>query len=366
MSFTPVHDLPRFYIALTVIGALELMCNAFLVVVLIGLLDGRPPRQSIRACRNIAAPFLFNVLLANAAASVYFSLGAYAVIVVLALIVAFRYVIGQIVAARKHAAQNADLAARQGELVAEILHAEDRAKQRLAESLHDGPLQQLLAAGQDLDEVRFEALESSRRARDAIAAAVHDLRAILIDLHPSPLDAGGLIGTINRIVDQQAQRGHVSIAADISKDAVGIHDRLVLAVVRELLVNAARHADASHIEVVVKVECDDAVVFVRDDGSGFRDDRRIEAIRRGHIGLTSLEQRVQAVGGSVLIESKAGHGTLVVARIPPEQSTIDPALGLRAHLTQRDPTHTEQSPYLASASTSSAALGGPQGPIRAQ
>jgi signal transduction histidine kinase len=89
-------------------------------------------------------------------------------------------------------------------------------------------------------------------------------------------------------------------------------------VVREALSNAARYAKASHVWVTAHTHDATLFVAVRDDGCGF--DARPIASPEGHFGIDLMRERVQALGGSLVIDSRLGFGTTVSASIPAEQA----------------------------------------------
>jgi signal transduction histidine kinase len=307
---------PVFYVVFAGAGALELVLNAFLVVSLIGLIDGRRLAESVSGWRAIVAPFLFNLLLAIAAASVYTNLGALAVLVVLAIIVSFRYLVAQVFVARKRASRIETLADSRSKLIVQTLDAEDRERRRLADVIHDGPLQSVLSAGQDIDDLRSGDVQALQRAARALEEAVAGLRGIVFELHPALLSRGGLVAALEAIARDQATRGHFQATVHVDVDAIGLRDRLVFSIARELLVNAARHADATRVRVEVLRQNERLCVVVEDDGKGIDSTARAVAVERGHIGLASLEERVDAVGGEVRIETGRAAGTRVSAALP--------------------------------------------------
>jgi signal transduction histidine kinase len=88
---------------------------------------------------------------------------------------------------------------------------------------------------------------------------------------------------------------------------------LAYQVVRESLNNAAKHAKAGTVHVMLWRDGDDVRVIVEDDGLGF-DRRTVD--REAHFGIQLMEERVEAVGGRLYIDSQLGRGTRVVAAIP--------------------------------------------------
>jgi signal transduction histidine kinase/PAS domain-containing protein len=213
----------------------------------------------------------------------------------------------------------AALAAARGRLVAQALDAEDRTRREISELLHDGPLQELLALDDEVARLEprddREALHRER-ARDGVARAVRQLREAMVDLHPVALDVGGLAPAIAAVTRQQAGVGGFQVTVDVAPDAAGERDELVVAVARELLVNAARHAGAQHVRVSVSRAADGIVLEVADDGSGIAPGRLSEALRDGHIGLASAQERLEAIGGSLELDGGPGAGTTAVALLP--------------------------------------------------
>ena len=209
----------------------------------------------------------------------------------------------------------AEQAAARGRLVAQALDAEERTRREISELLHDGPLQDLLALNQEL--LRLDAPgEHLDRARAGIARAIAGLREIMVDLHPVVLEVAGLESALAAVADQQARHGHFACDVRIDPAASGLRDDLVIALARELLTNAAKHADATRVRVSVRRDLDAIVLEVADDGAGIPAGRLPDALREGHIGLASSIQRVEAVGGTLTLGRAPGGGTAAAVRLP--------------------------------------------------
>jgi two-component system, NarL family, sensor kinase len=220
------------------------------------------------------------------------------------------------VLARRSAAIAA-LAQERGELAAQALAAEQQERSRLAELLHDESVQTLALAQQELGDYHRTGRESAfERARAAIAEAMAQLRGEIFELHPYLLDHAGLGATLSAIAERFAGRTGAEIAVAVDPAAAGLHDELVVVLVRELLANAARHSGADKVVVTVAAQSERIEVEVRDDGAGFDGGRRTEALAAGHIGLASCERRVQAIGGELAVASAAGRGTTVRVTLP--------------------------------------------------
>jgi signal transduction histidine kinase len=216
------------------------------------------------------------------------------------------------------------LSAARGRLVAQALDAEERARRRISETLHDSALQDLLAARHDLyaltgrggDEAALQA------AQDGLAAIVRRLREVMSALHPTVLQYGGLEAALSAVADQHASAGGFAPELEVDPAAVGLRDELLLSVARELLSNAARHAGATQVGISVRRDGDAVVLEVADDGGGLSPERLAEARDEGRIGLASARERMEAVGGSLVVEGAAGAGTRVRAEAPAHAALI--------------------------------------------
>ena len=209
----------------------------------------------------------------------------------------------------------AEQAAARGRLVAQALDAEERTRREISEMLHDGPLQDLLALNQELLRLDDGGLHLDR-ARTGIARAIGALREIMVDLHPVAFEVAGLESALGAVADQQARHGAFACELEIDPSADGVRDDLVIALARELLTNAAKHAEASCVRVSVRRTADAIVLEVADDGAGIPEGRLAAALREGHIGLASSIQRVEAVGGTLTLSPVPGGGTAVAVTLP--------------------------------------------------
>jgi two-component system, NarL family, sensor kinase len=226
-----------------------------------------------------------------------------------------------------------ELAAARGRLLAEILGAEERERKRLAEALHDDAVQDLLAAGQDLDDAERGDREALRRAREEVRRSVAELRTAISDLHPYLLEQAGLEAALHSIVERRRRRG-TRWSLDVDTRAVGAHDRLVVSLARELTANAAAHAGATEVRMSLRRVEAGLLLEVVDDGRGLDRERVKTAVSRGHVGLASCAERVEAAGGRLELEDRPEGGTLVRAWLPDLSAAAasgDPATGARPH-----------------------------------
>jgi two-component system NarL family sensor kinase len=275
-----------------------------------------PIVKHIAAYRRLL-PFLgANIVLLVAVTEAYQRVGIAAASFLIVVMLVFTYVVRLFVDARDRVSEIEKLSRSRGRLVAEAVNAEDRVRRELATQLHDDALQALLAARQDLEDAGGGDAESLARAEAAVRETVAKLREAVFELHPAVLEHAGLEPAVFAVAEEHARRAgfspHVSIAPDVS----GLDDHLLFSLIRELVVNASRHARAAN--VWVQADCDDETVevTVRDDGRGFRETDRSEAVQTGHIGLASSLERVEALGGKFRIETTLGLGTRVRILLP--------------------------------------------------
>lgn len=206
------------------------------------------------------------------------------------------------------ASAEAELEDRQ-QFVAQVMEAEDRARQRIAQLIHDDALQSLLAANQDLMEAAPGRVLVTR-AHEVVSSTIEQLREAMVALHPVTLTHGGLEQALGAVARQtERQGGGMEVVLQIDPGVAGRNDELALALARELLSNAARHSCADEVAVTLSAAPGGVVLMVSDDGDGIPPGRRREALSQGHLGLASVEQRVEANGGEFELESEPGVGT---------------------------------------------------------
>jgi two-component system, NarL family, sensor kinase len=212
-----------------------------------------------------------------------------------------------------------DLNADRERLLAEVMAAESRERQRLAEGLHDGAIQSLLAARHDLEHVAVAAPESAELARadEALLDVVRQLRSTIFEMHPHVLDAAGLDAAVKQVAELAALRGGFELTLELDELPSQVaNDRILFSVFRELITNVVKHAGARHVTVALRVLPGSREVTVADDGHGFDPDAAEERVRKGHIGLRSQRVRLATVGGGLEISRGENGGTVAAAFVP--------------------------------------------------
>lgn len=204
-------------------------------------------------------------------------------------------------------------------LLAESMRADERHSRELSEQLHDGPLQNLLAARLDLDELRDNpSQEGFDRLDAALRETVGDLRDTVSTLHPQVLATVGLSAAVRDLVHRYEQRWGTPVAADIEEVGDPEAEALIHRAARELLTNAHKHSQATHIDVSLRRQPGATVLQVADDGIGFDPDILARRVSEGHIGLSSLVVAVESAGGSLEFRDGPRRGTVVTVTVPDE------------------------------------------------
>ncbi|MDQ4098757.1 MAG: GAF domain-containing sensor histidine kinase, partial [Actinomycetota bacterium] len=202
--------------------------------------------------------------------------------------------------------------------------AEERS--RLARDLHDALTQRLFSLNLTLEAAAATAagddpaptVEAIQQARGLVDSALAELRTLIFELRPPALESDGLLGALRKHAALLSRAHAVPVTVTDTRppgapgpSAAG--ERELWRVAEEALSNALRHAEASEVRVTVESN-GDTVLSVADDGVGFDPDARSIAARR--LGLVSMRERVEAVGGTFEIVSAPGQGTTVRASVP--------------------------------------------------
>jgi signal transduction histidine kinase len=190
-------------------------------------------------------------------------------------------------------------------------------RNRLALELHDAVSQKLFslvltaeAASTLLDRDPDAARAQMTRLQQLARQALDELRSLLLELRPPELERDGLAGALRKHVEVLRGLHDVDIALDVDDDvAADATDGDVLRIAQEALQNALRHAGARHVAVRLADGDGRLVLEVADDGAGF--EPADPELRSRRLGLTSMEERAQRLGGRLDIRSSPGAGTTV-------------------------------------------------------
>jgi signal transduction histidine kinase len=219
----------------------------------------------------------------------------------------------------KNVGLTADLQARLGDLRASrqrLVAAQDNERRRLERNLHDGAQQHLVAIKVKLGLVEMLATRDPEKAKATIVALKHDadealetLRDLARGIYPPLLAQKGLAAALT------SQAGKATLPVHVDADGVGRYPQETEAALYfctlEALQNVQKYAVASAATVRLRADEKQLLVEVTDDGRGFD----VTAVTRG-AGLTNMEDRLDALGGTLQIQSTPGVGTTLRASVP--------------------------------------------------
>jgi signal transduction histidine kinase len=215
-----------------------------------------------------------------------------------------------IVIALSNAATRAELAASRLRVVA----AADDTRRRLERDIHDGIQQRLVSIALQLRAADMTAVDESpelraelARVEDAMGAAINELRELSRGLHPALLSESGLEPALKALARRSAVP--VQLALRVESPLPDGVEVAAYYVASEALNNAAKHADASRVDIRMERTPGGLDIEIRDDGVGGAD----PALGSGLIGLSD---RVTALGGTLGVTSPAGEGTSLRVRLP--------------------------------------------------
>jgi signal transduction histidine kinase len=192
-----------------------------------------------------------------------------------------------------------------------ILAVGDQMRRRIERDLHDGAQQRLVTLSLMLRGIRDRAPADVRadvdEVCDGLGAALQELRDLSRGLHPAILGEAGLGPAVRALARHSPLPVRVQVRAD--GRLPGSCEATAYYVAAEAFTNAAKHAAASAVDILIERTDGALTVQVRDDGVGGAD------ATRGS-GLVGLRDRVEAVGGTMTLDSPARAGTVLTVRLP--------------------------------------------------
>lgn len=215
----------------------------------------------------------------------------------------------------------------EGSGIIRIINAQESERQSLANQLHDGPAQSLtnLILQAEICERLFDSDPGRARTelselKQAVTNTFQKVREFIFDLRPMMLDDLGLNPTLKKSIEDYEQKSGISCDLSISgKDSrLPSHTEVtIFRVIQSLLKNVRNHAQATHVQISLDVTDERASVVVEDDGTGFNvDDALGTASASKAMGLRTMKEQVEMLGGDIDIDSAPGRGTHVEFWVP--------------------------------------------------
>lgn len=221
-----------------------------------------------------------------------------------------------------------ELLAQSRSLSERLVHVREEEAKRIARELHDELGQSLTALNLDITwlesrlakvkdpDLRAQLADRLQRMTQSLQSNSEAVKKICAELRPSLLDHLGLAPALEWYADEFAARTGLRCAWTIKPHPVALPDPIATTVFRvfqEILTNIARHAAAQHVSMSLQETAGRVELIVTDDGQGFG---RNNGTKPGSFGLVGMNERAQAAGGSLEIQSAPGQGTTIRLRVP--------------------------------------------------
>ena len=214
------------------------------------------------------------------------------------------------------------------EQIAAIIQAQEKERLRISLQMHDGPAQSMSnlvlraeICERFLDHDPNQARSEMSSLKTAINTVLQDTRRFIFDLRPMTLDDLGLVPTLRRYAQEFGDKHGLEINLMLQ----GLETRLpshyevtIFRFIQEALNNVQRHANASHVRIIIESDESRIQIAVEDDGSVFAVAETLnDQTGKRAMGIASLKQQAEVLlRGQMGIESTAGRGTRVVAVVP--------------------------------------------------
>ncbi len=221
---------------------------------------------------------------------------------------------------QKRQAETQEIAERR-RLLAHLVHAQEEERRRIAGDIHDDSIQAMTAVSLRLQQLRKHIdddaqLEQLAKLDEAVRESISRLRRMMFDLRPAALDRSGLVSALRALLERIGTESPIALTLN---DKLGAEPspevRIeIYRICQEALVNARKHAAATHVDLTVQRVDNGVLGRVADDGAGF-DLAAVEGLH-GHLGLVAMRERAEIAGGWWKIDSRVGGGTTVEFWLP--------------------------------------------------
>ncbi len=210
-------------------------------------------------------------------------------------------------------------------LIGQLVSAQEEERARLARDLHDDPLHVMTAVSMRLEILRrritSDELPGFEQLQRTVTDAVTRLRRMMFELRPLALD-GGLASALNHYLFEHDLIDDGFVRDLFETEPTSQTRAILYRIGQEALTNIRRHAEGCHFEVVLSERDGGYMLEVRDAGPGF--DPTAAEVESNHMGLASMRERAELVGGWTVIHSAPGAGTHLRAWVPRGES-VQPA-----------------------------------------
>lgn len=220
------------------------------------------------------------------------------------------------------------------ELQQRLMASREMERLKVAQDLHDGPLQEIIGVSYQVKELENLVLDQAaheqvQAIRASISALTGSIRTICGELRPPTLVPFGLEKTIlSHASEFQKAHPELEMSHKLAHDGriLPEHERIVLfRIYQESLNNILRHAQAKTVKIRFRLTGKRATLEVQDDGVGFElPNHWLRLARQGHLGLVGAMERAREVGGDLEVVTAPGQGTLIRVTVPLNEDSAQP------------------------------------------
>ncbi|HET9214781.1 MAG TPA: GAF domain-containing sensor histidine kinase [Gaiellaceae bacterium] len=200
-----------------------------------------------------------------------------------------------------------------------VVEGQELERRRLARELHDETgqaLTSIILGLKSLETARGEEEVRSAVAelRELVVATLEDVRRLAVELRPKALDDFGLEAALQRLTESFAEQTGIAVDLEsrLPRRLPSDLETVLYRIVQEALTNVVKHARAERVSVVLQSRDGRVTAVIEDDGRGFEPDQ----VREEGLGLLGMRERLSLVDGTLLVESRRGAGTTLVAEVP--------------------------------------------------
>lgn len=210
-----------------------------------------------------------------------------------------------------------------------ILMAIEEERKRIARDVHDGPAQMLANVVLRLELLEKLLNQDPEKGKEELSSfkeivkeSLRGVRNFIFDLRPMTLDDLGLLPTLKRYIKNLEEHFPIFIELIIigeEKRISNVIEVTLFRIIQEALSNVIRHASAKSVKIILEVEEKMISVGIKDDGVGFLSEQYLsKRTSWENLGLVSMRERTEILGGIFSIKSKLGEGTQIFTKIPLE------------------------------------------------
>jgi PAS domain S-box-containing protein len=216
-----------------------------------------------------------------------------------------------------------------------LTQSQEAERLRLAQDMHDGPLQEVIALRFELSELAQSLSDEAAKAHviglgKQVGQMAQHLREVTQNLRPPILAHLGLAAALRVHVQQvQSVQPVPTVQLIVSEESWPLSEDCALSLFRiyqQALQNALQHAKAQQVTIRLTYEQEQLHLTIEDDGCGFHvPEQWVELARQGHLGMVGIVERAEAIGGHVEVESAPGRGARVQVILPKPQENASQA-----------------------------------------